>query len=72
MELHLEKIVSAIEALTDEEKVRVLDAILTNFNHPDRDVDHFWFLEARERWISYKAGQLRTMSYEELLSKYDR
>ena len=70
MESHLDKLVSEIHALTDEEKLRVVDAILTDLNNPHRDIDHIWLLEAKERWARYKAGQLRTVSYEELISKY--
>ena len=72
MESHLEKLVSEFQALTDEEKLCVLDAIFTDLNNPNRDVEQLWLLEARRRWTRYKAGQLRTMSYEELLSKYNR
>ena len=30
------------------------------------------FEEARKRWNSYKAGRLQTVSYEELMRKYNR
>jgi hypothetical protein len=72
MATNADKLVSEIKALPDEEKVRVLDAILTDLNKPDRELDHLWATEARKRWASYKAGQLTTVSYEELLKKYNR
>jgi hypothetical protein len=58
--------------LPDEEKLQVLDAILTDLDKPDEEIDHIWAVEARQRWNSYKAGRLRTVSYEELMSKYNR
>jgi putative addiction module component (TIGR02574 family) len=72
MTTHAERLVSEIRALPDEEKLRVLDAILTDLDKPDRDIDHVWALEARKRWAAYKAGRLSTVSYEELMSKYNR
>jgi len=50
----------------------VLDAILTDLNNPNRDVEQLWLVEARKRWDYYKAGRLLTVSYEELMSKYNR
>ena len=47
-------------------------AILTDLDKPDDEIDHIWALEARKRWDAYKAGRLRTVSYEELMSKYNR
>jgi putative addiction module component (TIGR02574 family) len=67
-----DRLVSEIRALPDEEKLRVLDAILTDLDKPDQDIDHIWAVEARKRWASYKAGRIATVSYEELMSKYNR
>ena len=72
MASNAERLVSEIRALPDEEKLRVLDAILADLDKPDEDIDHVWAVEARKRWDSYKAGRLRTVSYEELMSKYNR
>jgi len=72
MTLHIERLISEFRALTEEEKLRVLDAILTDLNNESRDLDHLWVLEARKRWARYKAGQLRTLSYEEVIGKYNR
>jgi putative addiction module component (TIGR02574 family) len=67
-----DRLVSEIRALPDEEKLRVLDALLTDLDKPDQDIDHVWAVEARKRWASYKAGRIATVSYEELMSKYNR
>ena len=70
--VHLDEIVARFRALPDEEKLRVLDAILTDLDKPDDKIDRVWAKEVRKRWNRYKAGQLRTVSYEELLRKYNR
>jgi Putative addiction module component len=72
MATQADKLVSEIRALPDEEKLRVLDALLTDLDKPDRELDHVWADEARKRWISYKAGRLPSVSYEELMKKYNR
>jgi Putative addiction module component len=72
MATQADKLVSEIRALPDEEKLRVLDAILTDLDKPDAEIDRVWAIEARKRWSSYKAGRLQTVSYEELMRKYNR
>jgi len=72
MATQADKLVSEIRALPDEDKLRVLDAILTDLDKPDRELDHVWATEARKRWASYKAGRLPTVSYEEVMKKYNR
>ena len=72
MATQTDKLVSEIRALPDEEKLRVLDAILTELDRLDHEIDQIWAVEARKRWDSYKAGRLKTVSYEELMRKYNR
>lgn len=67
-----EKLVSEIRALPEEEKLRVLEAILTDLDKPDDEIDHVWAVEARKRWSAYKEGRIQTVSYEELMRKYKR
>jgi putative addiction module component (TIGR02574 family) len=72
MATQAERLVSEIRALPEEEKLRLLDAILTDLDKPDPEIDRVWATEARKRWIAYKAGRLATVSYEELMAKYNR
>ena len=72
MATQADKLVTEFRALPDEDKLRVLDAILTDLDKPDQEIDQVWAEEARKRWNSYKAGQLQTVSYEELMRKYNR
>ena len=72
MATQADKLVSEIRALSEEEKLRLLDAILTDLDKPDPEIDRVWASEARKRWAAYKAGRLPTVSYEEFMAKYDR
>lgn len=72
MGTQVDKLVSEIRALSEEEKLRLLDAILTDLDKPDPEIDHVSASEARKRWAAFKAGRLPTVSYEELMTKYNR
>lgn len=59
-----------IKSLADVDKVRLVESILTDLDRPDPEIDRIWAEEARKRWDAYKAGRLKTVSYEEVMSKY--
>jgi putative addiction module component (TIGR02574 family) len=65
-----DKLASEIKALTDIEKLRLVDAILTDLDKPDPEIDHIWADEARKRWAAYKAGLIPSVSYEEVMAKH--
>jgi putative addiction module component (TIGR02574 family) len=65
-----DELVSQIRALTDVEKLRLVDAILTDLDKPDPDIDRVWVEEARKRWAAYKAGRITTVSYEDVMAKH--
>jgi putative addiction module component (TIGR02574 family) len=67
-----DKLVSQIRDLPDAEKLRLVDAILTDLDKPDPEIDRIWADEARKRWSAYKAGRIPTVSYEEVMAKYRR
>jgi len=59
-----------IRALPEEEKVRLLDAILTDLETPDPATDAVWTNEALKRWGAYKAGKIGPVAYDDLIRKY--
>jgi putative addiction module component (TIGR02574 family) len=65
-----DKLVLEIRALPDEENVRLVDAILTDLDKPDPEIDRIWAEEARKRWAAYKAGSIPTVSYEDVMAKH--
>lgn len=67
-----ENLVTAIRMLPDEEKLQVLDAILTELDKCDSEVEQIWVTEARKRWEAYKNGEIPTVSYQEMMAKYRR
>jgi putative addiction module component (TIGR02574 family) len=70
MSITADKLASEIRALPDVEKLRLVDAILTDLDKPDPEIDRVWAEEARKRWAAYKAGRIPTVSYEEVMAKH--
>ena len=65
-----DEIASQIKELPDVEKLRLVDAILTELDKPDPEIDRVWADEARKRWTAYKQGRIATLSYEEVMAKH--
>ena len=72
MTTRAENLVTAIRSLPDDEKLQVLDALLTELDKRDSEVDQVWVEEARKRWDAYKNGEIPTVSYRDLMAKYSR
>jgi len=70
MAIGADDLVSRIKELSDEEKLRLVDAILTELNTRDPKINRIWADEARKRWEAYKADQIPTVSYEEVIAKH--
>jgi putative addiction module component (TIGR02574 family) len=65
-------LLAEISDLSDIEKLRLVDDILTQLDKPDPEIDKIWANEARKRWEAYKAGRLQTVSYEEVMMPHRR
>ena len=57
-----DKLATEIRALPEVERLRLVDAILTDLDRPDPEIDRIWAEEARKRWAAYKEGRLPTVS----------
>ena len=65
-----DRLVSEIKSLPDPEKLRLLKEIVEQLDRPDSEIDRVWADEARQRWAAYKAGNMTTVSYEDVMTKY--
>ena len=68
----VDKLAAEIHGLPDVEKLRLTDAILTDLDKPDPEIDRVWAEEARKRWAAYKAGRVSTVPYETVMAKHRR
>jgi putative addiction module component (TIGR02574 family) len=65
-------LLAEISDLSDIEKLKLVDEILTQLDKPDPEMDKIWADEARKRWAAYKAGRMKTVSYEEVMAPHRR
>jgi putative addiction module component (TIGR02574 family) len=65
-----DKLEQQIKALPDEEKMRLVETLLSDLDRPDPEIDRIWAEEARKRWAAYKAGRAQTVSYEDVVSRH--
>lgn len=68
----MNKLAAAIHDLPDMEKLRLVDAILTDLDQPDPEIDRVWAKETRKRWAAYKAGRVPALAYETVMAKHRR
>lgn len=66
------ELIHEIEKLPPIERARIVDIVIRNIIHPDSDIDRVWAQEASSRWDAYKRGDIKSISYEEVMSKYKR
>jgi putative addiction module component (TIGR02574 family) len=72
MAKNIDKLAKEILDLPDVEKLRLVDAILTDLDKPDPEIDRVWAEEARKRWAAYKAGKVASVSYESVMANHRR
>lgn len=66
------ELVHEIEKLPPIERVRIVDIVMRDVMRPDSDIDKVWAQEASARWDAYKRGEIKSVPYEEVMSKYKR
>lgn len=70
MSIATDEILSKIKALSEEERLFLLEAILNDISRPDPAIERIWAEEAQRRLEAYKAGKISTVSHEEVMAKY--
>ena len=67
MAKNVDDITEEIRKLSDADKLRLLETIVSDL---DPEIDRVWADEARKRWSAYKAGNVPTVSYVSVMAKY--
>jgi putative addiction module component (TIGR02574 family) len=57
-------------SLQPKEKAELVDALINSLDKPDSTLDELWANEAESRLAAYKTGELKSISINEVLSKY--
>ncbi len=56
--------------LSAEERIELVDDILTSLDEPDPAIDRLWAKEAEDRLAAYRRGEIKALRLEEVLAKY--
>jgi hypothetical protein len=68
--LNIQELYQQANQLPPLEKLRLAELLLADLDTPDPTIDAIWLDEAKIRWQKYQAGELTTVSYEEVMEKY--
>lgn len=60
------------EALTlpSQERATLVDDLLASLYQPDEQIDSLWRKEVEDRIAAYRSGKIRTVTLDDVLSKY--
>jgi len=60
------------EALTlpSQERATLVDDLLASLDQPDEQIDSLWRKEVEDRIVAYRTGKIRTVTLDDVLSKY--
>ncbi|GJD24192.1 hypothetical protein RIVM261_091480 [Rivularia sp. IAM M-261] len=64
------QLLADIKALSVEEKLLLVEWILSNLHKSDPEIDKLWSVEAERRLDAYKKGEITSVSLESVLYKY--
>jgi putative addiction module component (TIGR02574 family) len=62
-------IISKALHLKPAEKSMVIEALLKSLDVPDPKIEKIWAVEAEKRLKAYKAGKIKTVSFEDMFIK---
>lgn len=55
--------------LSPAERLYIIEILSQSLSEPDKEIDKYWKDEVEKRLEAYKKGQLKTITYDELLNK---
>lgn len=67
-----DKLLKEVLNLNPLEKANIIDELLKSLDEPDEAIDQLWIQEAESRIDAYEKGQLKSVSVNEVFSKYKR
>jgi putative addiction module component (TIGR02574 family) len=66
------ELVHEIEKLPPIERAQIVDIVMRDLFALDTEIDRAWTQEAATRWDAYKKGEVKSIPYEEVMSRYKR
>lgn len=56
-------------SLKAKERIDLVDFILESLDNPDFKIQKNWVKESEKRYDAYKAGKIKSVSYEEVMKQ---
>ncbi|MHB8881951.1 MAG: addiction module protein [Thermodesulfovibrionales bacterium] len=72
MATNTQQILKEVLTLPLKDRATLVDDILASLDQPDEQIDRLWRTEIDDRIAAYRAGKIRAVPLEEVLSKYRR
>ncbi|MEW6714725.1 MAG: addiction module protein [Nitrospirota bacterium] len=72
MATNAQQILQEVLTLSLKDRAALVNDILASLDQPDEQIDLLWRKEIDDRVAAYRAGNIRAVSLEEVLSKYRR
>ena len=66
------EIIKDILKLPPQERANIADVILSSLDQPDEKIDELWRKEVEKRVTAYKKRQTKTVTVQEIRSKYQK
>lgn len=70
MSTETQEILNRALELPPADKARIANELLASLDQADEAIDAVWQKEVEDRIAAYKAGDLKSVSLEEVLAKY--
>lgn len=67
--LHTKALISKALHLKPAERFIVVEALIKSLDIPAPEIEESWAIEAEKRLKAYKAGKLKTISFEDMFGK---
>ncbi len=64
------KVRKQAQTLSDSDKLRLVDALLSDLDKPDPEIDRVWAAESLRRWKAYKNGKMKLIPYTEVMQQF--
>ena len=72
MSTNAQQILKEVLTLPLKDRATLVDDILASLDQPDEQIDRVWRKEIDDRIAAYRAGKIRSIPLEEVLSKYHK
>ena len=65
-----EALLKQAKALAPAQKLELVEALLSDLDRPDENIDAAWAAEAEDRLAAYRKGEIRAIPMTQVLANY--